>query len=147
MMVDEGGHASKGRVEEMTAVLERADAALRVDDVQAIADLFAPDARLMWPGIEGIVGREAIRAAFERLFAEVHTISWQADNHVLDVHDDRAYVLGRFREVRRDHESGEVEHVPGRLVSFWRRQPDGGWLITHLLTSRYGPEEIEPADG
>lgn len=124
-------------------LLGRFDAALRADDGAALGDLFAPDARLQWPGIEDIIGREEIRSAYVELTDAFHTISWEPSYQVFDVHADQAYLLGRFSETRRDVATGAIEHVPGRIVYRCQRQADGAWRITHLMTSRYAEEDAE----
>lgn len=126
----------------VAALLERVDAAFRADDGSAMAEAFAADARLLWPEIEDIVGREAIRAALTDLTAAYHTISWEPSYQLFDVTADAAYVLGRFMETRRDRETGAVEHIPGRILYICRREDDA-WGVTHLLTSRYGEERVE----
>jgi uncharacterized protein (TIGR02246 family) len=124
--------------EGVSALLAAYDEAFAADDAEAVSALFADDARLMWPELEDIVGREAIREAFVDFVSTFHTISWQPSYQVVDVHGDRAYLLGRFAEVRELRDTGEVEHVPGRIMWICRRELGGAWRFTHAMTSRYG---------
>jgi ketosteroid isomerase-like protein len=130
---------------QLARLLDRLDEAIRQDDFSTLSECVTEDAYLLWPGVEDIVGREAIREAFVSL--AMQTLSWEPEYRVVDVHGDRAYILGRFIERRRYPETGGVERVPGRIVYFGRRQPSGEWLISHVLTSRFGEETIEAADG
>lgn len=124
-------------------LLARFDAAFRADDGRALGDLFAADARLQWPEMEDIVGREEIRSAFVELTEAFHTISWDPSYQVFDVHHDHAYLLGRFIETRRDVATGVFGYVPGRLFYRCHRQADRAWRFTHLMTSRYAEEQLE----
>jgi uncharacterized protein (TIGR02246 family) len=126
----------------VAALLAAYDLAFAADRADEVAELFADDARLQWPEMEDIVGREAIRRAFTDFVDEFHTVSWEPSYQVAEVHGDRAFLLGLVerREVRR---TGELEHVPGRLVLVCRREADGVWRITHAMTSRYGETTIE----
>ncbi len=109
-----------------------------------VANFFAPDARLMWPGNEDIVGREAIREAFVGFVEAFTTVSWKPDRRDLHVYEDRAYVVGRFVEVRKERESWIIETVYGRLVEVWQLEDDGVWYLERLLTSRYAETESSP---
>lgn len=106
-----------------------------------LANFFATDARLMWPGNEDIMGREAIRKAYEGFVETFTTVSWKPDRRDLHVYEDRAYVVGRFVEVRKRRKSGITETVYGRLVEVWQLQDDGVWYLERLLTSRYAETE------
>ena len=130
----------------LRAMLDGFDAAFRADRGADVATFFTHDARLQWPEMEDIVGREAIQRAFADFTTAVHTISWQPSYQVVDVHGHRAYLLGRFVEVRQVRETGEVERVLGRIVYFCRRESDGAWRIAHAMTSRYGETTIEGPD-
>ncbi|HEY7848364.1 MAG TPA: SgcJ/EcaC family oxidoreductase [Candidatus Limnocylindria bacterium] len=127
----------------LATLLAAYDAAFAADDADGVAELFAADARLQWPEMEDIVGREAIRQAFVDFVGTFHTVSWQPSYQVVEVLGDRAFLLGRFVERREVRGSGDVERVPGRLVLVCRREADGAWRITHAMTSRYGEETIE----
>lgn len=127
----------------LVQLLAAYDAAFAADRADDVAALFADDARLQWPEMEDIVGREAIRQAFTDFVDEFRTVSWEPSYQVAEVVGDRAFLLGRFVERREVRRSGEVEHVPGRLVLVCRRETDGAWRITHAMTSRYGDTTIE----
>jgi uncharacterized protein (TIGR02246 family) len=126
----------------LAQLLAAYDTAFAADDADGVAQLFAADARLQWPEMEDIVGREAIREAFVEFVETYHTVSWQPSYQVVDVNGDRAFLLGRFTEVREVRGSGEVEHVPGRLVLVCRREADAAWRIVIAMTSRYGETTV-----
>jgi ketosteroid isomerase-like protein len=113
------------------------DRSFATDQGAALGDFFTTDGCLMWPDLPDIKGREAIRAAFEQFVATFTTIAFQPDRRLLEQHEDNAYSLGRFIEVRRRLDNGQIEQVHGRLVEVWRREEDGRWRIEQLLTGRF----------
>ena len=106
-----------------------------------MGQFFSKDARMMWPDIEDIVGREAIRAAFEELIANFTTISWKPDRTLVQAFGDRAISIGRFTEDRAPRGGGSVVRVFGRLVEYWSKAPDGTWTMDIALTSRYAEDQ------
>jgi ketosteroid isomerase-like protein len=102
---------------------------------------FSPHARLMWPGIEDIVGRDAVRFAFEQLVATFTTISWRPEWTTIEVFGDRAISIGRFTEDRAPRAGGPSVRVFGRLVELWSLDPQGKWTIDIALTSRYAEDQ------
>ncbi len=106
-----------------------------------MGDFFAPDARLMWPSLEDIVGREHIRSAYERLAETYTTIAWQPERTVIGPSGRKVVTIGRFIEDRAPRSGGAAERIHGRLVEVWARKPDGGWELEVLLTSRYADSE------
>lgn len=92
-------------------VVERA----RAGDAAGIAGLYEPDAVLAHPPGEITVGRDAIRAVFERLLAEAPPFRPEAPLPTLR-HGDLALTATRAL----DGTGGRAQVV--------RRQPDGSWL-------------------
>ena len=131
----------KDIVENLQFRISAFDSTFSHDLGSELADFFADDARLMWPGNEDIVGREAIREAFVGFVETFTTVSWKPDPRDLHVYEDRAYVVGRFVEVRKRLESEITETVYGRLVEVWQLEDDGVWYLERLLTSRYAETE------
>jgi hypothetical protein len=60
----------------------------------------------------------------------------------VDLHDDRAYVLAGFTETLRPRDGGPGIEVDGRLVYFWRMEPNGRWTVTRVLTGRVSPDRV-----
>lgn len=101
---------------------------------QALAAMYTEDAVLMTPNGD-VVGRDAILAHFERLFA-ARTDSIFATNtetEWLDVAGDRAYEAGSitFTVGPRGPGPGTPRRV--RYMTWWQRMPDGQWLIRRSL--------------
>jgi ketosteroid isomerase-like protein len=102
---------------------------------------FAEDARLMWPEIEDIVGREAITNAFRELTAKFTTFSWSPERAFVHLSHDAAISVGRFIEDRAPRAGGPAVRIFGRLVEYWSCHPDGTWTIQIALTSRYAEDQ------
>jgi ketosteroid isomerase-like protein len=130
----------------LVAAMARFDETFAADRGTELGNLFTADARLMWPELEDIAGREAIRTALESFVAAYTTLSWQPDRGQPDICGDRAYTIGRFVEIRRPRDGGPTEKVYGRLVEQWRRDESGEWLLASVMTSRYAPAERVPGD-
>ena len=67
-------------------------------DAEALTGLFASDARLLLLHREPLVGREAIREHWTRVFGAYDTSAWLAEPVIVDVHGDRAYTLSTYTE-------------------------------------------------
>jgi ketosteroid isomerase-like protein len=118
------------------------DLAFSEDRALEVSNFFTEDARLMWPLMEDIVGREAIREAFVEFMSIYTTDLWNPKRELLDVYEQRAYTLGSFIEIRTPRDGKPTEKVYGRLLETWQLSSDGKWEITHLMTGRYADTEL-----
>ncbi|MGW3571147.1 YybH family protein [Streptomyces sp. NPDC000941] len=91
--------------------VERANAG----DVEGLAELYEPDAVLAFPPGSQTVGREAIRAVFEQMLAQVPRFEQEPTLPTVR-NGDLAVTSTRPA----DNTGGRVQVV--------RRQPDGSWL-------------------
>jgi uncharacterized protein (TIGR02246 family) len=114
----------------LTRALQRYVAAARSIDPEAIASFYTPAGTLFEPGIQPIVGRDAIRA-FIASFPGVRVEIATATPETIDVHGDVAYVWGAFFE-KLDFPGQPVSAQQGKFVAQWARQPDGAWLIERM---------------
>ncbi len=109
-----------------------------------MAELFSEDARLMWPGEEDIVGREAITSAFAEFFGQFTTLSYLPDRQIVEVCGNKVFIIGRFIEDFVPKTGGQVQRVHGRLVELWSQTENSDWKISLLLTGRYAENEMLP---
>ena|GEM_PF-1278228 len=75
-------------------------------------------------------------------FIELARQGFEVDYDVVDVHNDRAYVLAAFREVLRPKADGPATEVDGRIVHVWQREANGTWKVTRVLAGRVSPNRI-----
>lgn len=114
--------------------------------VNEVAKQFAEDARMLWPGIDDIVGREAIRAAFAEFFEQFTTLSFSHDRQLIEVFREKAFTIGRSIEDLAPKGGGPAQRIHGRMVELWAQTESGDWEITLLLTSRYAENEMLSED-
>src|SRR3712207_4736946 len=126
---------------ELLAALDLFDRAFIEGRAEELGALFADDAQLLLHNQSTIVGQQSITEAFRETFAAFDTSAYEPAYDTVEVHTDRAFVLGAFTEVLRPREGGPGLAVVGRVVLFWRREPDGVWRTTRVLTSRSAPDE------
>ena len=110
------------------------DQALVAGDPDAIAAFFTEDAVLGESGAADAVGRAAIRGFLEQGNAVRTVIHHRLVRDDLLVVGDRAIEFGRFDEVKRMKDGREFVDR-GRVVTDWRRGPDGRWRIARLVIS------------
>jgi ketosteroid isomerase-like protein len=107
-----------------------------------MGNFFAEDARLMFPFMEDIVGRESIREAFVSLVSKYTTDMWNPKRELIDVYERRAYTFGSFIEIRTPLDGGPAEKVYGRLLEIWNLSSGGKWEIVRFMTGRYADTEL-----
>lgn len=116
---------------QVAAAMERYQEAARTTDPDKISAFYTDTGVLLEPGIEPIIGREAIRsfiASFPGVRVDVATATpdlievWRHGNH------DNAVLWGSFHEKLGFPGQPDSEQH-GRFVTHWIRQPDGPWLI------------------
>jgi uncharacterized protein (TIGR02246 family) len=103
-------------------------------DAAGLTAMYTDDAVVM--ALEGdVVGRDAIRQHFERLFANRSDsiFATNTETEWLDVAGDRAYEAGSitFTVGPRGPGPGMPRRV--RYMTWWQRMPDGQWLIRRSL--------------
>lgn len=133
--------------DDVRAALAEFDRTFASGDAEALAALFAEDAKLLLQHGEPIEGRPAILEQWTRLFGSYDASSWLAEHQVVEVHGDRAYSLSVYSEtlVHRGHEPSRS--VKGRLILFQRRDPDGAWRIVLAMNSHVRPIEVIEREG
>lgn len=111
-----------------TTTLEAAsdtwEAALNAGDVDAIANLYTADARLMPPDGEATIGHEGVRATFGGMIdAGLGGTTTIVDATVVG---DMGYIVGTFELT-----AGEDVVGTGKYIETWQRGADGQWLMTN----------------
>jgi uncharacterized protein (TIGR02246 family) len=101
----------------------------RQKDAESIANLFANDGQLVWPGQDPIEGRAAVREAMARNFSAspVQSLDWSTDRVVVAASGDLAVVYGTYSDENLGlNGTGEDR---GNYVTVYRKV-DGTWKIS-----------------
>ena len=103
--------------------------AINAKDAEAIASFYADDAILM-PTAEPVVrGKAAITEEWKHILA---IPAFQNESKLGGVAvasaGDLAYTYGSYRSQLMG-EDGKLVTEPGKWLTIWKRQPDGGWRI------------------
>ncbi|MFW9789038.1 MAG: YybH family protein [Candidatus Thorarchaeota archaeon] len=107
-----------------------------------MGNFFAKDAKLMFPLMPDIIGRESIRDFFVNFVSMYTTDSLKPKRELIRVYERDAYTLGSFIEVRTKRNERTTETVYGRLLEVWKLSSDGRWELTHFMTGRYAETEV-----
>ncbi|MGH7630691.1 MAG: YybH family protein [Gemmatimonadales bacterium] len=104
-------------------------AAIAYRDLDRTLSFYANDAFLLPAAAPIVVGRDAIRAEWTKLFA-IPAFNSTAQLAHVDVAEsgDLAYTRGTY-ETRLTGQDGQLVTERGKWVSIWRKQPDGTWRI------------------
>jgi uncharacterized protein (TIGR02246 family) len=103
--------------------------AIDAKDASAIASFYADDAILM-PTAEPVVrGKDAITEEWKHILAipAFANVSKLGGVEVATA-GDLAYTYGSYRS-RLMGENGKLVMEPGKWLTIWKKQPDGGWRI------------------
>ena len=122
-----------GRTEpraEIAAAMERYQVAARTVNPDSMAAFYTATATLFEPGIEPIVGREAIRAflaSFPGATVQVAT----ATLDTIEVHGPMALFWGTYFK-RLDFPGQPTSEQAGKFVAQWVRGASGSWSIERM---------------
>lgn len=97
-------------------------AALNASDIDALAELYTTDSRIMPPDGEMATGRDAARAAFGAMI----DAGLGAKTEIVDaqISGDVGYIVGTYEVTAGDESVGT-----GKYTEIWRRDSDGQWRI------------------
>ena len=129
---------------QVRAALARFDDRFVAGDADAMGEIFAEDAQLLLAQRPTIVGRPAIQANWQRSFETYDLSAWRTEWRVVDVHDDRAWTMATYTETMVPRQPGPRFLVVGRLILFWRRDPDEVWRVILAMNSHAKPIEEVP---
>lgn len=103
-------------------------AKVRNRDVPGIASIYTPDGKFLLPNTESLNGREAIAAAWERLFT-LPNLDLTFGPTYIDVAEagDMAIEVGEY-DLKFDKD-GQTMNDHGKYVVVWKHG-DSGWLAT-----------------
>jgi uncharacterized protein (TIGR02246 family) len=121
---------------ELTARSDAWEAALNAPDIDALAELYTADARLMPPDGAMAEGRDAARAAFGSMIDA--GLAGKTDILEARISGDIGYIVGTYAI-----SAGDETVDTGKYTEIWRRGTDGLWRIASDIWNSDGP--IQPA--
>ncbi len=119
------------------SILQSYETALNANDIDAILDLYGEAPVFMPQHAPALVGREAVRAGYQQVFASIK-LQIRFDIHEVEVIDDWAWArtssAGRTRLLAED-----VEIAEGNNELFVFRREHGHWKIHRYLFATNQP--------
>ena len=112
--------------------------ALSHRDVEALANLYSLDARMMVPGSDDIIGRLAIRSVLVGTFSQrIRPVDIRMTPREVAGYDGVIYDQGDFIETfaPQDNPRRAVDQY-NRYFAVWVQQPDGAWKIARMMVSQ-----------
>ncbi len=101
-------------------------------DTEALLSLYADDPVLMPQGQPAVVGKEAIRALYQALFAEV-TVKGDGEVVEAEASGDLGYFWNSYTLTATPKTSGEQIKSEGKSVFILKRQADSSWKVWRLI--------------
>jgi ketosteroid isomerase-like protein len=96
-------------------------------DVDRILEYWTDDAVVMPPGLPAVVGKPALREYVEAsLKIPGFRIAWRSTDVKFSPDENLAYIFSR-NTVTMNGDDGAPTTTAGRVVTIWRRDPDGEW--------------------
>ncbi len=99
--------------------------------VDKLADLYAADGELLQPGMDPLVGPEAIRAFLTPLIKKVRIEDATMTTQAIDLYGDEAYVWGDYSQRVAVGEQ-PLATFTGRFIAQWHRA-DGVWKLRRMM--------------
>jgi uncharacterized protein (TIGR02246 family) len=118
--------------------LQSAGEAVNHGDVEAEVSRFTRDGVYMWPDGPSIVGRDSLRAWFERRFSRVD-VELSAQTQEVRVLGEWAFERGTYVAFIKPKGTAVVDTVRGKHLNILQRQPDGTWKIARRMRNRDRP--------
>jgi len=115
---------------EAQACLDRLIEADNRGDLDAVMGCYGRDARLVPPAGAEIVGREAVRQHYARLFSDARP-SLRIEHGIARLEGDDIVDRGRAIGTITPADGGPDERVDDEYEAILRRE-DGGWRVMHL---------------
>jgi ketosteroid isomerase-like protein len=106
-------------------------------DAESLANLYAPEARVMEPGLDDVIGRVAIRSLFANAFAQrVRPVDVRMMPREVVGYEGIIYDMGDYvQTVAPQANPRGAYDVYGRYFAVWVQQTDASWKIARIMQS------------
>jgi uncharacterized protein (TIGR02246 family) len=103
--------------------------AAEAKDIDKCLSFYVDDPVLFVPGAPAVVGREALRKAWQQFF-NVQALKLETSGVIIDVagSGDLAFERGSYSNTITDAKGKTITEA-GKLVLVWKKQTDGSWKI------------------
>lgn len=123
------------------AILDRYETALNASDTDAVMAVYAPDGVFMPQHAMPQVGTDAIRAAYDGVFAAIDLdIDFILDEIVV-LSDDWAYARTRSEGTTLIKANGAKVPEGNQEIFLLQRQEDGSWKVARYIFSTTNPRQ------
>ncbi|MBN1665131.1 MAG: SgcJ/EcaC family oxidoreductase [Deltaproteobacteria bacterium] len=104
------------------------NAAYNESSASGIAGLLMYDAVWMPPGEPSVVGRNSIKARYEKFFSHVSS-TFELKTGNIQLLGNWAFLSGDWSRVDKPSGGGQNRNISGHYLMILRKQPDGAWRI------------------
>ena len=99
-------------------------------NADVIAAAFTEGGMLMAPDMTSMIGREAVRGYYQRIFDQYRTFL-ESGYEEVRVSGNLAYGVGYAKVKLVPHNGGDTLVSTAKYINILQRQNDGSWLTTH----------------
>jgi len=135
-----GGEAGAGAGDTaaIAAIEQRMGERIAARDAAGLAEHYAADAAIIFPGGRPVEGRAAIAKSYEAMLSDP-AFALETDAGRVAVSGDLGYIRGTYRTTYTDPGSRRPASEAGNYITLFRRQPDGSWKVVEDMSSPGGP--------
>jgi ketosteroid isomerase-like protein len=128
--------------DEVLALNEGFGKAISNQDVEKLLDYYAPDAKLLPPGVPMLEGAAAIKG-FLQMMLEAGARGLELDSVLVDGNDDLVVDVGRYR-LTMEAPGGEPVIDVGKYIAVCKRQGDGSLRLAYDTFNSDAPPPSSP---
>ena len=108
-------------------------------DADQMANLYTPDALVLYPNQPAVVGRSAILVYFKAFFAEFTQEDFELISEEIEIVGPWAFDRGTYRWRGVPRPGGDPVSDHGKYLVILQRQPDGSWKVARDMDNSDRP--------
>jgi uncharacterized protein (TIGR02246 family) len=121
------------------AVMKAYEAALNASDTQAVMPLYADDGVFMQQNSESVVGKAAVRQAYDAVFKAITLKVKFTIAEVVVMAPQWAYVRTNSAGTQKINATGAASHEANQELFIFKKSDDGEWRIARYCFSTTNP--------